>query len=157
MTLDDAVFIYRLVNEPSWLENIGDRNVHSLADAERFIQEKVLAFYDSHGFGMYAVESRATGDPVGVCGIVLRDSLPGADLGFALLPECWGQGFALEAASAVVSYAYDVLKLPPLLAITAQGNARSYRLLEKLGFEYQALVRLTPGGEELRLYRGKAG
>lgn len=152
MTLDDAAFIYRLVNEPSWLENIGDRNVHSLEDAECFIRGKVLAFYESHGFGMYVVESNATGETVGVCGIVLRDSLPGPDLGFALLPEFWGQGFALEAATAVMHYAHDVLQLPPLLAITVRGNTRSFRLLEKLGFEYQHLVRLTPDGEELKLY-----
>jgi len=156
MTLDDAAFIFRLVNEPSWLENIGDRQVHSLADAERFIREKVLAFYQSHGFGMYVIESRSTGVAIGVCGIVVRESLPGADLGFALLPEFWGQGFALEAASAVVSYAYHELRLPPLLAITSQRNARSCRLLEKLGFEYQGLVRLTPDGEELRLYRARS-
>lgn len=152
MLPSDAAFILRLVNEPSWLRNIGDRNVHSLADAECFIRDKVQASYQSHGFGMYVVESRASGESLGTCGIVSRDSLPGPDLGFALLPEFWGQGLALEAASAVVAYARDTLKLPPLLAITTQSNTRSSRLLEKLGFEYQRLVRLTPEAEELKLY-----
>ena len=152
MTASDAAFIFKLVNEPSWLENIGDRNVHSVQDAERFIQDKVLAMYETCGFGMYVVESKVHGVPIGTCGVVRRETLPSADIGYALLPEFWGQGFALEAASAVIDYAHEVLKLPPLLAIVSPANARSCRLLEKLGFEFQRMIRLTPEDEELKLY-----
>ncbi|MGH8401527.1 MAG: GNAT family N-acetyltransferase [Gammaproteobacteria bacterium] len=152
MVSSDAAFFCGLLNEPSWLQNIGDRGVRTPEDAERFIHDKIREAYKAHGFGMYVVESKQHRRPIGTCGLVRRETLPSADLGFALLPEFWGQGFAFEAASAVMAYAHEVLRLPPLLAIVSPQNSRSSRLLVKLGFEYQRLIRLTPGSEELKLY-----
>lgn len=152
MALSDATFFCGSLNEPSWLQNIGDRGVRTPEDAERYIREKIWEAYNAHGFGMYVVESKQHGQPIGTCGLVRRGTLPGADLGFAMLPEFWGQGFAFEAASAVMTFARDIQHLPPLLAIVNPDNTRSCRLLAKLGFEYQRLIRLTPGSEELKLY-----
>lgn len=156
MTPGDAAFLCRLMNEPSWLQNIGDRGVRTVEDAERYIRNRIFDAYQRHGFGMYVVESKLHGQPIGTCGLVRRDTLPSADLGFALFPEFWGQGFAFEAASAVMTHARDVLQLPPLLAIVSPHNTRSSRLLEKLGFAYQGLIRLSPNDEELRLYAADA-
>lgn len=153
MTPGDASFLCGLLNEPSWLQNIGDRGVRTPDDAEQYIRNKIFDAYQRHGFGMYAVEVKALHQLIGTCGLVRRETLPGADLGFAMKPEFWGQGFAFEAASAVMEHARDVLHLPPLLAIVAQHNTRSCRLLEKLGFTYQGPIRLPPrDDEELRLY-----
>lgn len=154
-TPDDAVFLCRLLNEPSWLENIGDRGVRTPAQARHYIRDRLLPPHASDGYGMYVVATRTDHRTVGLCGLVRRESLPGPDLGFALLPEFWGRGYAFEAASAVMVYARDTLRLPPLLAITTRGNVRSGRLLEKLGFEFQRLIRLEPQAEPARLYAAR--
>lgn len=153
MTPLDASFLCRLLNEPSWMENIGDRGVRTPEEAEGYIRDKVLAMYETHGFGMYVVEIRRTGRAIGVCGLVRRESLPGTDIGFALLPEYWHMGYAFEAASAVMAYARGTLHLPPLLAITSQANTRSGELLLKLGFKYKGLICLDPESDEIKLYQ----
>lgn len=148
----DAVFFCRLVNEPSWLQNIGDRGVRTPEDAEEYIRTRYMEAYRTLGFGMYLVESKAGAQPMGLCGLVKREALPDLDLGFALLPEFWGQGYAREAAAAVMDLARTSLGLSRLLAITSLGNHASGSLLEKLGFRFEGIVRLPPGEEELKLF-----
>jgi len=151
LTLADAAFLLRQVNEPSWLANIGDRGVRNLADAERYIQVRMLDPYAAHGFGMYLVERKPDGEPIGLCGLVKRDTLPHPDLGFSLLEEFHGSGYAFEAATAVMDHAAQ-LKLRRVLAITTPANRRSGKLLEKLGFRVEGSVGLVPDDEDLTLY-----
>lgn len=151
LTPADAEFYQRQVNEPSWIENIGDRNIHNTADAAKYITTVSQLAYDKLGFGMYRVALKATDEPVGLCGLLKRDVLPDPDIGFALLESQWGHGYALEAAQAVLNHARQ-LHMPRLLAVTTQSNVRSGRLLVKLGFAPVGTTRLTPQGEELRLY-----
>ena len=106
----DATFILRLVNEPSWIRYIGDRNVRSVEDAQRYLREGPVAMYERLGFGLNLVESKATGEPLGICGLLRRDTLEHVDLGFAFVPGAWGQGYAQESAAATL---IDGL-LPPL-------------------------------------------
>ena len=106
-TLDDAEFIFRLVNDPSWLRFIGDKNVHNLDDARRYLREGPLDMYQRFGFGMFRVEERASGLPTGMCGLIKRDTLPDVDVGYAFLPEFRGKGYAFEAANAVWSMAIE--------------------------------------------------
>lgn len=134
MTLADAAFFLRLLNDPSWLENIGDRGVRCHADAEGYIRTRIWAPYQAHGYGMYAVQPRSADSPIGLCGLVKRDYLPAPDLGFALLPDFVGLGYASEAARGVVAHAQAVLGIGQLYAIVKRGNHRSIRLLERLGF-----------------------
>lgn len=148
----DASFLCRLFNEPSWLQNIGDRGVRTPEEAERYIQSDVLKKYATQGFGMYAVVAKIQEQPVGVCGLFQRDGLLTPDLGFALLPEYCGRGYAHEAAAAVMNYARTQLGLANLLAITSLNNNRSATLLLKLGFRFEKLIRLPPQDEELKLY-----
>ncbi len=148
----DAAFMLKLLNQPSWIRNIGDRGVRTLEDAERYIDARMLEPFRTLGYGMGVIELKATGAPVGLCGLVKRDTLPDPDLGFALLDEHAGQGYALEAAAAMVQHARQVLRIPRLLAITSPGNERSGRVLEKLGFRRQDTPHLTPAGERLNLY-----
>jgi RimJ/RimL family protein N-acetyltransferase len=82
-TLDDAEFIVRLVNDPSWLRFIGDKNVHNLDDARRYLREGPLDMYERYGFGMFRVEERDGGTPAGMCGLIKRDTLPDVDVGYA--------------------------------------------------------------------------
>src|SRR5262249_17826093 len=95
----DATFILRLLNEPSFLEFIGDRKVRTIADAERYIHERLIASYERNGFGLWIVERREAVGPIGICGLVKRDSLPDVDIGFAFLPEFWRRGYAFESAA----------------------------------------------------------
>jgi RimJ/RimL family protein N-acetyltransferase len=148
----DAVFICELLNDPSWLRNIGDRNVRTPQEAERYIQDKIIASYKSLGFGMYLAELKNGGDPIGLCGLVKRDSLPDPDVGFALLPRFWNRGYALEATKAVISYARTELKLSKLLAIVKPDNASSIKLLERLGFCEEDVYRSPGGATDLKLY-----
>ncbi|HTM24833.1 MAG TPA: GNAT family N-acetyltransferase [Vicinamibacterales bacterium] len=148
----DAAFILSLLNEPSFIRNIGDRGVRTLEDARGYIAAGPIASYARHGFGLYLVERRQDAEPIGICGLVKRDELPGPDLGFAFLPAYWSQGYARESAKAVQRHASGVLRLPRLLAITNPGNESSIRLLERLGFTFDRLVRLAADGAEVKLF-----
>lgn len=150
LTRDDAPFYLRLLNEPTWLAHIGDRQVRTHEDAQAHIASNILAPYGAQGFGMYLVQRRSDGVPLGLCGLVQREALPAPDIGFALLQAHEGLGYAREAAQAVVWHAFHVLELPRLLAITAPSNVRSTRLLGELGFAFQGMVPV--GDRSLRLY-----
>jgi ribosomal-protein-alanine N-acetyltransferase len=148
----DAAFILRLLNEPSFIENIVDKGVRSLDDARAYIESGPVASYRKHGFGLWRVALRETDLPIGMCGLIRRDVLDDVDLGYALLPEHAGCGYALEAATACVALAREQLGLSRLVAVVSAGNERSIRLLRKLGFEYERMVRLADDEEELELY-----
>ena len=132
MTRVDASFMRALLNDPGFLANIGDRGVRSDADAERYIVDRIRASYVREGFGFYVVAER--GDPIGICGFVRRDGLPAPDLGFAFLRSHVGRGYGFEAATAVLGYGDEVLRLDPVLAVTRPANAASIGLLLRLGF-----------------------
>jgi len=148
----DSAFIFELVNEPSWLRYIGDKGVKTLQDAQRYIENGPIEMYQRLGFGLYAVELKENGAPIGICGLIKRDALVDVDLGFAFLPRFWTKGYALESASAVMSYGRRALGLSRIVAIVSQDNHRSARLLEKLGFRLESTVSLQPDGDELKLY-----
>jgi RimJ/RimL family protein N-acetyltransferase len=136
MTLDDAPFYLQLVNEPSFLENIGDKGVRSVADARRAIEEGPMAMQKSLGYALMLVERQADGAALGMCGLLRRETLPATDIGYAYLPQYWGQGYAYEAAAAVLAHARDTLQLPRLMGIVSPGNTASRQLLGKLGLSY---------------------
>lgn len=149
---EDAQFLCRLLNEPSWLQNIGDRGVRTVPDAQQYIRDKFIASYESLGFGMYLTERRSDGSPLGLCGLVQRSYLPGPDIGFALLPEFWGRGYAFEASAALMGYCSSALSLSKLLAIVKPDNLPSVRLLERLGFSQESECRVPSTHELVSLY-----
>lgn len=149
MTQQDAPFYRQLVNEPEWITHIGDRQVYSIADAALQIQDRVVASYTQHGYGLYLVALEATGVPVGICGLVKRDTLQDPDIGFAFLLAHVGQGYAQEAAQAVLNHAFGDLSLKRVFGITTQVNLRSVRLLGKLGFKFQGKVQLGDASRDL--------
>jgi RimJ/RimL family protein N-acetyltransferase len=144
-TLNDAEFIFRLVNDPSWLRFIGDKNVQDLDGARRYLREGPLDMYERYGFGMYRVEERDSGTPTGMCGLIKRDTLPDVDVGYAFLPEFRGKGYAYEAASAVLDHGHRVFGLQRILAIVSPDNATSIRVLEKAGMKLDCELELRPG------------
>lgn len=148
--LADAPFILRLLNEPSFILNIADRGVRTLTDAERYLRDGPIASQERHGHALWHVRLSATDTPIGMAGLLRRETLDCPDLGYALLPEHVGRGLAREAAEAVMTYGRSTLGLRRVAAIVNQDNTRSIRLLDRLGFTLEAAMMLPPGVEVLR-------
>lgn len=149
---DDAQFILTLVNEPSFLRYIGDRKVRNLEDARQYILSGPATSYERHGFGLYLVELRESHTPIGMCGLLKRAELSDPDIGFAFLPDYWNQGFAFEAAFAVLQDAAQRLRIRRVLAITSLDNDASIKLLQRLGFSFEGVTKLSNDGEQVKLF-----
>lgn len=152
LSLDDVEFILRLLNEPSFIQNIGDRGVRTLDDARAYILNGPIASYETHGFGLCLVELKKPVTPIGICGLLKRDVLEQPDIGYALLPEFWSKGYAHESATAVIDYGREVLGLKRILAVVNPDNSNSIRLLEKLGFRFQRPIHLSEDSPEVMLF-----
>jgi len=152
LNLDDADFILRLVNEPSWLEFIGDKGVRDLDGARKYLTDGPMAMYAQHGFGLYAVTPREGSAPIGMCGLIKRDSLPDVDIGYAFFPEHAGKGYASEAVTATIEHARRDFGMKRLLGITSPNNVGSIRVLEKAGFAFERSLEITPGAMPTSIY-----
>ncbi len=152
LTLADATFIVQLLNSPGWLQFIGDRNVHSEDDAKGYLLNGPLKSYADNGFGLWGVELKENRTPIGMCGLLKRDYLENPDIGFALLPDYTGKGYAYEAANATLDHAADALNIAAVSAIVQPGNAASVGLLHKLGMEQRGTITPPQGTAELLLY-----
>ena len=150
--VDDAPFIFELLNDPAWLRFIGDKGVKTLDDARSYMRKGPMAMYERVGFGLYLTELKEGGIPIGMCGLIKRDSLDDVDIGFAYLPEFRGQGYAHEAATAMLAYGKDTVGLKRVVAIASPDNVSSTRLLEKLGMKFTKTVKLAGDDDELELY-----
>ena len=148
----DAPFILTLLNEPSFLRYIGDKQVRNLEDARQYILNGPVASYERHGFGLLLMELRESLTPVGMCGLLKREELPEPDIGFALLPDFWNKGLAFEAASAVLQDGRERLRLQRILAITSLDNDASINLLQRLGFKFEQVIELSPDREPVKLF-----
>lgn len=151
-TLEDVSFIIELLNSPGWIQFIGDRNVHSEEDAKKYLLNGPLKSYKENGFGLSMVVRTDNGLPIGMCGLLKRDTLRNPDIGFAFLPEFGGQGYAFEITDALLTFARQNWKAQKISAIALPNNSKSIRLLEKLGFHFESIFRLAPDKEELHLY-----
>jgi RimJ/RimL family protein N-acetyltransferase len=156
-TLEDAPFIVALLNSPGWLQFIGDRGVRTEDDARRYLTVGPLASYAQHGLGLYHVARREDDLPVGMCGLLRRDTLPDVDVGFAFLPEHSGVGYASEAGAATIAYGRAEFGLRRVAGITRAENVASIRVLEKLGLRFERVVIMPPREEALRYYARDLG
>ena len=148
----DADFILELLNEPGWIKNIGDRGVRTADDARRYILNNLAASYPKFGFGLYLVELKESGASIGMCGLIKRDSLEDADIGFAFLERFWSKGYAFESASAVMNYAQNALGLKRVLAIVSPDNQGSIKVLEKLNLRFERMIKMPAEREEIKLF-----
>lgn len=151
LTEDDAAFMLKLVNSPGWLQYIGDRNVHTEAEAAYYLRNTAIKSYGVNGFGLYMMRTM-TGDQVGICGLIRRPGLEDADIGFALLPQYAGKGYASEAAKAIMQTEARALGLKRVVAITSKTNNASVNVLTKAGFTFERTVILPGDTEELLLF-----
>lgn len=152
MTLEDAPFILELLNEPAFIQNIADKGVRTLEDARGYLEKGPMASYAKHGFGLFAVDLKASGEPIGICGLVKRDGLDDVDVGYAFLERHWSRGYAVEAAAATVEYGLEKVGLKRVVAITAPDNQGSIRVLERIGLRFEGMIELAQFGGKNRLF-----
>lgn len=152
LELDDAGFMLDLLNQPSFHQFIGDRGVRTLEEARTYIEDRAFAAYEKNGFGPFAVVLKTDGRVIGIVSVLDRDELDHVDIGFAFLPDSWQQGFATEATSAVMDFAFQDLGLEKIIAITQPDNIASIKTLDKMGLSFAGMTRLGDEDIDLLLY-----
>lgn len=155
VSVDDAPFILELYNHPDFYRFVGDKQIRSIEESQRYIQENMLYMQEVKGVSLLVVETKSDHTPIGICGLVKRDTLTAFDIGYGYLPAAYGKGYAIEAAMAVVDFARDDMKIENLVAITNNDNIRSISLLEKLGFQFERVEQTYDNGRTLQLYTMK--
>ena len=152
ITLKEASFIRELMNDKDWIQNIGDRGIHTDEDAENHIKERFFKSYDEFGFGFYVLRLKSTNQPIGTAGLIDRDGIEGIEIGYGLLPAFRGKGYAFEATQAIFNYAKNELMIDKIVAIVSPLNEKSIVLLEKLGLRYEKMVQLPGEDKEIKYF-----
>jgi RimJ/RimL family protein N-acetyltransferase len=152
LSTQDAEFILELLNDPAFIRNIGDRGVRTIDGANSYILNGPVASYAKNGFGLYLVKLKETDESIGMCGLIRRDTLENVDIGYAFLPKFWSKGYAVEAARAVKEYAKNAIGLNRIVAIVDPENEGSTRVLEKIGLQFEKMIRLSEDDIELKLF-----
>ncbi|RAN77841.1 GNAT family N-acetyltransferase [Bacillus sp. SRB_331] len=150
LDVKDAPFILELVNDPAWIQFIGDKGLKNLEDAKKYILNGPVDMYNKMGFGLYLVERKEDLTPLGMCGLIKRDSLEDVDIGFAFLEKFRSKGYGYESAAAVIEYGVQKLGLKRIVAITSIDNVASGTLLEKVGLRFEKII--SDSGEDLKLF-----
>lgn len=150
-TSEDSAFIIELLNTPSWLRYIGDRKVKNIDDAQAYLLKGPMKGYKEHGFGLNCVVLKDGNIPIGMCGLIKRDTLDDVDIGFAFLPQYEGKGYAMESTIPVLEQAKK-LDLKRVVAITLPDNERSIRLLKGVNMHFEKMIQFPDDKEELMLF-----
>ncbi len=148
----DAGFIFRLYSTDSFKRYIGDKNFRTAEDARQFIANSMVKMYQTAGLGLHLVELKPDAIPIGICGLIKRDSLDEVDLGFGFLPDYEALGYGFESACSFLAFARKTLQLDRVVAITTSDNAACIKLLKKLDFQFERVHEQLPQGVTLGLY-----
>ncbi len=151
-TPEDADLMLAVWNDPDFVEHVGDRGIRNIDEARSALKDGILSMYGDLGYGPYCMTLRGSEERIGICGLFKRDNLDDPDIGFGLLPAHRRDGFAWEAAVAVLNEARDVLGFERVTAIVSPGNKASVRLIEKLGLVYVEPIRMPGDEEDVSLY-----
>jgi ribosomal-protein-alanine N-acetyltransferase len=152
LELFDAPFIEKLVSDPTFINNIGDRGVKDLETAKNYITNGPQASYTKNGFGLWCVTLKSNKEAIGMCGLLKRDSLEHVDIGYAFLPAYTGLGYASEAVRATLNFGFTNLKLKKIVAIVSPHNERSIKLLEKCGLHFSNTMRMPGEDRDVNYY-----
>ena len=153
LTIADAPLLLKLMASPKWHKFIGYRGVNSIADAENYIKSRMDSNLSVKGFVNYVISDAKSGNEVGTCSVHNREGVDGLDIGYAILEEYEGNGFATAAARLMVSKAFNEHGVDKVSAITTDLNIGSCRVLEKLGFLHKGYLELPEGSEQLKWYQ----
>ena len=151
-TLDDVEIFYELGSHPEVIRYAQRTPLRSLEEARERLLAAPLRDYEKHGYGRLVVVEKASSLPVGWCGLKYVDELGEVDIGYRLLPEYWGKGYALEACRAVLEHGWGQSGLRRIVATVIPENVRSLRVLSALGFVYERRVRLSGDAREYELH-----
>lgn len=154
LTTADAEFILALLNDEAFIANVGDKQVRTKEQAIQYLEDVLIRSYRQYGFGSYKVCEKSTGELIGTCGLLKRENLPDADIGYAFLPTARGKGYGFEASKRVLQHAVEDFGLRRIVALIAPHNRGSIRLVEKLGLSYERLYRMPSEEESICLYGG---
>lgn len=152
VALEDAVFIYTLMNSKTWLHNIGDRGIIDLTDAEDYIENTLYKSYNRFGYGLFKMTLKSENKPIGLCGFVRRKSLDFPDLGFAILPAYEGRGLTKEIAKATLQYGQTKFKMKTVLGVTSENNKASQNILTSIGMKEAGNVKISKDAKSSKLY-----
>ncbi len=152
LTIVDAGLMLAIWNDPAFIRNVADRGIRTIAEARQAMKEGPLKLYEDYGYGPYRVALAGDDTPIGICGVFRRNGLDEPDIGYALLPDYYARGYALEAAGAVVEHARDDLEIGHLVAVISPGNTRSIQLVRKLGLEFERMIRLPGDTRDVSLF-----
>jgi [ribosomal protein S5]-alanine N-acetyltransferase len=150
--LKDAVFTKKLVNQPSWIKNIGERNVKTIKDAENYIKNGPIKSYKTNGYGFYLVAIKETNESIGLCGLIKRQTLENTDIGFAFLDHYTSKGFGYEAAKAIISYGFSNFDIEKIDAVVNPDNQKSIGLIKKLGLVFEKMILFDAEQNEICLF-----
>ena len=151
-TIDDGEFLFTLMNTPKWLKYIGDRNISSIEEAERYIETRILPQLKRLGFSNYTLIRKNDGVKLGSCGLYDREGVTGIDIGFAILPEYERMGYIREATERLKQAAFEEFSLKEIKAITTKDNFASQKILQIIGMQPSGTTKLPGDEEELLCY-----
>ena len=151
--VEDAKFIFELVNTPKWLRYVGDRKIKSVEDAKAYIELKMLPQLEKLGFANYTLVRKHDGIKVGTCGLYDREGTKGIDIGYALLPAYEKMGYASEATRKLMEVAKNEFEINELSAYTTKDHLASRKLLEKLNFNLKGSLTFPDDDEEILHYQ----
>lgn len=157
LTLEDADLMLAVWNDPAFYKYVGDRGIRTVEQAQETLLSGAFKLYEDYGYGPYRLARKQDDTPIGTCGLFRREGFEQPDIGWSVLPEYARQGYAYEAASAVLEYARTVLGLKRILAFVSPENAPSIGLAKKLGLRFEHLTRLEGGEEYVGLYSVENG
>ncbi len=152
VTVDDSALMLAVWNDPAFIENVADRGIRTAEQAREAIKSGAEKMFQEYGYGPYCMSLKFDGTMIGICGIFKRENIDDPDIGFGVLPDYFGKGYAGEAAKAVVEHARNTLDISVLTAIVSPTNAASIGLIEKLGLTYERMITMPGDDDAVCLY-----
>jgi RimJ/RimL family protein N-acetyltransferase len=141
LRMSDGDAMHRIFGDAEVMR-YGD-GTHTREWVDQWLRDYIEHHYAAWGFGMWSIEERINGEPIGYCGLSRdpkRCKPKETEIGYRLIRDYWGRGLATEAVCAVRDYATGKLRLPTLIAIIDPENSASIRVIEKAGFRFDREV-----------------
>jgi len=152
VTIDDTELMLAIWNDPAFIRNVSDRGIRTVEQARDAIESGAQKLFEDYGYGPYCMSLKSDGAMIGICGLFKRDNLEDPDIGFGVLPDYCGKGYAGEAAVAVVNFARTELGINALTAIVSPTNAPSIGLIKKLGLTFDQMITMPGDDDAICLY-----
>ena len=152
VTVDDTELMLAIWNDPAFIRNVSDRGIRTVEQAREAIEGGAQKLFEDYGYGPYCMSLKSDKTMIGICGLFKRDNLEDPDIGFGVLPDYCGKGYAGEAATAVVDFARNELGIAVLTAIVSPTNAPSIGLIKKLGLTFEQMITMPGDDDAICLY-----